>query len=1273
MPAHNPRLPAHMTDLSMPPPADFVIPVDTAGPSGTSNNQQSDIAGVLKRNQACLQCRKRKLKCDAVRPHCATCVRSYRHLLRTSPKSNPVLCCDYDDGTGAHADEGERVSSSKSPGQGPEEEEPGAKKKRKASGDGKRKKKDEEFEEERDRLTKKIEELQAQLTQNNQAQPAAPPSPQSGNQSNRIWSDISQSQQDPMFAASPTAFLEMLSSAASNQATNTVNVDISQATGSTTEGFMWGGNTLDQLMPEGGSAFKPLFMFDPNQASDQNVNLSHDLSPGVQSQESRKSSLPNPTSGGDSSSGVSNILSPGGVFNFSPGDTSGFSANWPNPPGPSGTLEPSTKVDGPWRAVETIETVFAASMNGQTMQDSTGDTNMESEINMDGLQAGLDAAVQQQLLMDLFWPGWPINLPEPNVVNDLIEAFFDLVPNLPRVLHRARFLSRMALPPTHSNFPHPALIHAVCAAAAAWCPPEIYEKSVRGKGWDSTDSTSGMGMYGTQALGSKQLKVTLSFGLRQASFAKDAVQEGLNTGNRLFDVVRAMIILCRVFIDDTRMLECWAYSGLVARMLLPLGLNVRSAELSLKSVMLPPPADTLEREERRAAVWMAFYHDTIASSASGWGTSMSLDELTVPLPVSRKTFDTGHERMEPNPQDLESPDFWVKHPVVDSFVLVIKASVLMNRVNKFVRRWKNRHMRDDDDFDGLNKPEFREIANAIACFQMSFPPALRNVGRLTPKRRFDIDLIAAHMLPHAAAICLHEPFADLNDPSDQAARRMLAATQAIVSIVQQLASVLGEGGHHFTSVMHSSVSVCLVTSARTSLLFLRQALNVGDMLAAQTHRTDCEMIRMALSQFGVRFKIGHHHSQLIEYFLDRATNPTYEKIQAHYPDHPRPGAPELTPTSNFGYCIANALNIKRGFWRLKGQLTPASDSPFGSTPDSRGAQASSSTSVSNHLSDVESPNHLNDGKKQSSYSGNTGTHTSSRRNTSGDPMNCLPTSSTNLPEYDFAGIAFPKGSIPRQQSNNASGSGGGTVNEYMEVSSPAIGTSSITPVSQEMADQITAARSIRPDGHIGVWLNTTEADLLAEVSKNQSQNPKNNSGTGIGLTSNFNNNGFKAPDISNASKEVWDKISKRDTVGSDGQLPGWINTTEAELIAERSSPSNNGINPPDPNKAADQNQNSGWDKISRRDMVGADGHFPAWMNTTESELAAEKSTDANTDKDKNSNSNTNTGMTFGNPPGSTDELEKRLSGFWKPDSNATIPFWSTSTEDQLMDINRNQS
>jgi hypothetical protein len=105
---------------------------------------------------------------------------------------------------------------------------------------------------------------------------------------------------------------------------------------------------------------------------------------------------------------------------------------------------------------------------------------------------------------------------------------------------------------------------------------------------------------------------------------------------------------------------------------------------------------------------------------------------------------------------------------------------------------------------------------------------------------------------------------------------------------------------------------------------------------------------MALAQFGTRFKIGFHHAQLIEYFLDRATNPTFEKLASHYPEHPRPGAPELHPGSDFGKCIINALNIKRGYWRLpraaNSNQAPSGISPFGSTPESVGQASGSGSS-----------------------------------------------------------------------------------------------------------------------------------------------------------------------------------------------------------------------------------------------------------------------------------------------------------------------------------------
>lgn len=84
-------------------------------------------------------------------------------------------------------------------------------------------------------------------------------------------------------------------------------------------------------------------------------------------------------------------------------------------------------------------------------------------------------------------------------------------------------MTRMTLPPTHSNFPHPALLHAICAIGANWCAPAVHEKSTVARTLNG--------------VGGKHV----DFGTWQSGLAKDAVQEGLNTGNRMFDVVRSMV------------------------------------------------------------------------------------------------------------------------------------------------------------------------------------------------------------------------------------------------------------------------------------------------------------------------------------------------------------------------------------------------------------------------------------------------------------------------------------------------------------------------------------------------------------------------------------------------------------------------------------------------------------------------------------------------------------------------------------------------------------
>ncbi|EKD04083.1 hypothetical protein A1Q2_01558 [Trichosporon asahii var. asahii CBS 8904] len=848
------------TDIPTRPDLNGVVRVDQAGPSQPTQpaGQPSDVAGVLRRNQACLACRRRKLKCDAVRPHCSTCIRSYKHLLRTAPSTNPVLTCEYDDDKENDGDEDEAEAR---------------RKRRKTSGS--RKKADEEAEQEPD--------LEAQLARKD-ANPSPPQPPQA-----QQWTGAPIPQVE-----SPTAFLEMLSSAASSAPT-------ARPPDGMANGVPNGVPGVPNGMPNGasaapGSPYQSLWVsmdrsfVEPTGMTPYLAFNEPDVFPGEI----------NPAA-----QGTTAMLSPGNVFNF-PSPTPWPSADVLENSMPNGSSNLATAP--PQNSPRTAE---AAQNASPTLQ------NRKASGQADGSpeESGLD----RQALFDLFYPGWPKTLPEPVVVNALVEAFFDVVPSMPRMLHKGRFMTRLSLPPTHSNFPHPSLLHSICAISSAWCDPKVYDPNGQ-----APDPTATRAEFFSRSGPTPAAPEILPFSLRHAAFAKDAIHDGLNTGSRLFDVVRAMIILSRVFIDDTRMLETWTYIGLVCRMILPLGLNVRSAELSLKSVMLPPPHDALEREERRVVIWLAMYHDTIASAASGWGTSLALDELTVPLPVSAEDFDAGSPTMPGNSQDLESLDLYIKHPVADPLVMALKGGVLLNRVCKFARRWKNRRLRDHDDLDGMQRPEFRELANAIACLQMSFPPSLQDAGVVNSRRQLNVDLISAHVIPHTAIIYLYEPFADVTDPNDQPGRRLLNAARSIVGVIQQLVGAVGQGATNLSAVMHSSTSVALVTAARTLLLFYRHALNVGDQAQADSCRHDIETARLALAQYGQRFKIGYHHAQLIEYFLDRATNPTYDKLAAHYPDHPRQGAIRLTPDANLGLCILNALNIKRGYWKLpQAGVTPA--------------------------------------------------------------------------------------------------------------------------------------------------------------------------------------------------------------------------------------------------------------------------------------------------------------------------------------------------------------
>lgn len=54
-------------------------------PQARKHRKLNRSAPQLKRNAACLPCRRRRIKCDAAKPACGSCVRSFQFLARTNP------------------------------------------------------------------------------------------------------------------------------------------------------------------------------------------------------------------------------------------------------------------------------------------------------------------------------------------------------------------------------------------------------------------------------------------------------------------------------------------------------------------------------------------------------------------------------------------------------------------------------------------------------------------------------------------------------------------------------------------------------------------------------------------------------------------------------------------------------------------------------------------------------------------------------------------------------------------------------------------------------------------------------------------------------------------------------------------------------------------------------------------------------------------------------------------------------------------------------------
>ncbi|ODO02088.1 hypothetical protein L198_02819 [Cryptococcus wingfieldii CBS 7118] len=495
------------------------------------------------------------------------------------------------------------------------------------------------------------------------------------------------------------------------------------------------------------------------------------------------------------------------------------------------------------------QTLSEQSSSGQSQNTTRPATVAEEDI--------LDAAIQSSFIRDLLWPGWPATLPAPILTRSSVEIFFTTIPSITRVIHRQSFLARLSLPPTHPEFPHKSLLHAICTVAsrqsAAVCTRTVQEdveksasdaKAAKGKGLDIDPES------------------LTCFAEKHAEYALAAIKFNHVNARGLFDMLQAVIVLGHWGQSVARWMDCWYLVGTAARLATCLGLLDscsirRDKSTPYRRSILGFPKDDAEKEERKAAMWYLLIYDVTSSASSGWSGTLPMDEITTHFLAARVDFDRGGAIRE-NPQSFVSPDIYFNHPVVDSFVMLSKGNMLLSRVIKFVRR--SRGMQAHERSSVADQPEFQQIENDLGMLSMTFPPSLRDPVQYMqgPIKTIDADLISAHLILHVAAIHLHEPFADIQDPTSSSANRLLVEARACLNIVYLIVS-----GSADVSYMVAPFTY-LFTATRTLALFYNRALESQDEVSARTLYTEIAVFKNMFASLATRHAVGVRHLTMID-------------------------------------------------------------------------------------------------------------------------------------------------------------------------------------------------------------------------------------------------------------------------------------------------------------------------------------------------------------------------------------------------------------------------
>ncbi|KAH9840158.1 uncharacterized protein C8Q71DRAFT_746053 [Rhodofomes roseus] len=429
---------------------------------------------------------------------------------------------------------------------------------------------------------------------------------------------------------------------------------------------------------------------------------------------------------------------------------------------------------------------------------------------------------------EVFALGWSKNLPSPELLRHLVDAYFSFNADASRLLHRPTFMADLSLPPTHPRFPSTALLHAICAigsfytAAVDPSPNPTKSPFPMDDPFDSRHWMHGRKPY--------------SFAEVQVQHANTAILSASSVGEDIIQGLQAEIILSTWYWTSAKWAAAYMSIARSLRTCLPMGLNVAAPFHPISGSarppsLLPPANSVLEEELRRNTFWLAYALERTMGSGHGWALMLDDQDISQMLPVCGEDFEEMRSVATHERQWSHDHDVLIRHPPrqTDPFVLYIKSCMLLSRVKNFNARFRAKYYAGDPSTftvdpngqstpsqDIRHTPAFSELNQLITDFQSSIPPHLK---RPVKNGVVNAHLFSACTIAHLAVILLHETHAHIESKTCHSSLNILNAARGILNLMYDVCAT-----SYNLSLLGQFV---VVSSARQSRLGLLTSSHIG--------------------------------------------------------------------------------------------------------------------------------------------------------------------------------------------------------------------------------------------------------------------------------------------------------------------------------------------------------------------------------------------------------------------------------------------------------------